>query len=244
MPTDFSADGAFGAGGGGSGTFGAQTGGTSVSDPGPGGGGLPSGWNQTEIDDVAGMAGKNGQGPNPYVGDASAPSGFDPAQEASAMGNGYNAADLTWNSELGGYLNSGAAPQGVNPAFSFADGGAIDDGSGSSGDQLGNSIQASINQALGTVDSVLQFGRKLHGLGGGDDSDSDGAIPGQQASMGYQNGRMPAVPGNASDSGVKPIQPMPGPLPPASNPFGKRADAGDTSGAIDTGDDESDQGSA
>lgn len=61
--------------------------------------------------------------------------------------------------------------------------------------------------------------------------------PGQQAS------RMPSVPGSQSDSGIAPQQPAPGPLPPTSNPFGKRAETGepdepeqtqDAPGGIDT----------
>jgi hypothetical protein len=56
-------------------------------------------------------------------------------------------------------------------------------------------------------------------------------------------GAMPMIPGNQSESGRPPLQPAPGPLPPTSNPFGKRADAGtdtdndndsDAPGAIDT----------
>lgn len=47
---------------------------------------------------------------------------------------------------------------------------------------------------------------------------------------------MPTIPGSQSNSGIPPAQPMPGPLPPTSNPFGKRADddSDDNSGAIDT----------
>jgi hypothetical protein len=43
---------------------------------------------------------------------------------------------------------------------------------------------------------------------------------------------MPMLPGSQSNSGIPPQQPMPGPLPPTSNPFGKR------NAAIDTDQDE------
>jgi hypothetical protein len=48
---------------------------------------------------------------------------------------------------------------------------------------------------------------------------------------------MPVAPASQSNSGVKPLQPMPGPLPPTSNPFGRRSEAApdpDEGGAIDT----------
>ncbi len=121
--------------------------------------------------------------------------------------------------------------------MSYSEGGAISD------DDEGNGSpdQDAIQRALQSVDGVLAFGRKLHGLGGGDEEDG-GAIKGtQMAQNSYQNNRMPAIPGNPSDSGIKPIQPEPGPLPPTSNPFGKRADASDNDqddqGAISTDED-------
>jgi len=85
------------------------------------------------------------------------------------------------------------------------------------------------------VKSVLAYGRQKHGLSGGADPE-EGAIPGAQANAGYQNGRMPAVPGTQSESGIKPLQPAPGRLPPTQNPFGKRAEAEpeEETGAIDT----------
>lgn len=120
----------------------------------------------------------------------------------------------------GQYQNTGGFSR-----MSFADGGAIEDTDGSP-------QQDAIQKALSTVDGVLAFGRKLHGLGGDDDG---GAI--KTAGL----TRMPGQPPSQSESGVPPQQPMPGRLPPTSNPFGKRtADAGatndsdDSSGAIDT----------
>jgi len=119
--------------------------------------------------------------------------------------------------------------------LNFADGGAIPTNDGFSN---GSPQQDAISKALSTVDGVLAYGRKLHGLGGGNE---EGAIKGAgtQMASGYQNGRMPAVPGSQSESGVPRPQPMPGPLPPTSNPFGKRAssddgDGQDQEGAIDT----------
>lgn len=152
------------------------------------------------------------------------------APSLSPMSGGYGGGGLS----SGGGSSLSPSPVGL----SFSQGGAIDDGSG--GDDNGSPQQDAIQRALSTVDGVLAFGRKLHGLGGGDD---EGAI---KTASNYPPGRMPAKPGNQSESGVPPIQPMPGPLPPTSNPFGKRADAGDQgndqgqddqSGAIDTEED-------
>lgn len=152
----------------------------------------------------------------------------------------------------GGWGGGGLAPPSAasdssttslrSPAgLSFSAGGAIDTGDGDDpnatdpqGSAGGNAMQAQINAALGSVKDVLSYGRNLHGLGGG----------GQDEGAGIQvAGRMPSVPGNPSDSGVQRPQPMPGPLPPTSNPFGKRADAGDTSQSqgASTDDDDSSQ---
>lgn len=166
----------------------------------------------------------------------------------------------SWENEY----NAGA------PTMSFAQGGAVptDDGDGDGEDTNGSPGQDAISKALDSVDAVLAYGRKLHGLGGGQAEDG-GAIPGaqagamptipgnqsntpgpytpsqppqpQQMAAGYGNGRMPAIPGNQSNSGAPPIQPQPGPLPPTSNPFGKRADAGDDG---DGDDDSQPQGGA
>lgn len=125
----------------------------------------------------------------------------------------------------------------------------------------GTPEQDAISRALETVDGVLAFGRKLHGLGGGGGSiDTAGAmpsIPGNPSDSGRpplrpqpgpgtgpgvpgfgerMAGRMPSIPGSPSESGVPPQRPEPGPLPPTSNPFGKRADAGgDESASDETG---------
>lgn len=111
----------------------------------------------------------------------------------------------------------GGNAQGV-AGLGFEDGGAVpeDDDTDPNatdpqGSAMGASLQSSINSAMKSVQDALSYGRQLHGLGGGQ----------QQAS------RMPAQPGNQSESGAPRQQPMPGPLPPTSNPFGKRADTGD-----------------
>jgi len=119
----------------------------------------------------------------------------------------------------------------ANNVTSFAEGGAIP--TEEEGDQMtmgpANGLAAMMAKAVGSAKEVLAYGRKKHGLGGGDDGD-DGAIPGAQAGL----TRMPTVPASQSESGVKPLQPAPGKLPPTNNPFGKRAEAEPDEGAIDT----------
>lgn len=87
----------------------------------------------------------------------------------------------------------------------FEDGGAVPD-DGSDGGDVGSLLAL----ALSSVDAGLDYGRKKYGL------KQDG---GQQMA---QMQRTPMVPGNQSESGIPRPQPMPGPLPPTSNPFGKR----------------------
>lgn len=219
-PRSFSEDGAFGAAG-------TPTGGTSVTDPGS----STVDWNSTNL---------AGHG-NPQMWS-------DPGKGSSSIANDNpmfapQGADGSWNGLKPGqstfapsdgsgiqhqYTNaSGRSPYGLM----FAEGGAIEDDL--DGSINGSPPQDAIMKALSTVDGVLAFGRKLHGLGEGD----NGAIKGTQVA-----GRMPSVPGTPSDSGVRQPQPMPGPLPPTSNPFGKRVsenqdqgDQGDDGkGAIDT----------
>jgi hypothetical protein len=104
----------------------------------------------------------------------------------------------------GGGINASGAP---GLPYAFDDGGSMpDDQSGQGGDDL-------VSLALASVDSALDYGRNKYGLSGsGNDEGNDQ----QQASM------MPAIPGSQSESGRPPIQPLPGPLPPTSNPFGRR----------------------
>lgn len=116
--------------------------------------------------------------------------------------------------------------------MSFAEGGAIP----AEEDAVSqpNGLMDVIGKAMGTVQEVLAYGRKKHGIGAAQAAEGDeGAIPGAQAGM----TQMPTRPGTQSESGVKPLQPAPGKLPPTDNPFGKRAEA-DTGGAIDTDEEE------
>lgn len=120
-------------------------------------------------------------------------------------------------------FSSQQAPQ---PRMAYAQGGAIDTDEGAVDPMGAMGGVGDLSQALASVQNALSFGRKLHGLGG---EEEGGAI--------HTAGRMPAVPGNQSESGAPRPQPMPGPLPPTSNPFGKRAEAEpepDQGGAIDT----------
>lgn len=90
-----------------------------------------------------------------------------------------------------------------NPTF-YADGGEVpDSGDGSQGGGMDDLLA----MALSSVDQGLDYGRKKHGL-----------MQTADASM----SRTPMIPGNPSESGIPRPQPMPGPLPPTSNPFGKR----------------------
>lgn len=144
-------------------------------------------------------------------------------------------------------------------AWMYSEGGAIDENMGD--DSNGSPGQNdAISRALQSVTEVLNFGRQRYGLSGGGDNEGNTntaaampMIPGNQSNTpgpykpadkpaGQKQAAMPAIPGNPSESGIQRPQPMPGPLPPTSNPFGKRADAGsdnadDQSGAIDTDED-------
>lgn len=90
----------------------------------------------------------------------------------------------------GGYGGGGFAPMGYGggsseagstsgsafpaaPSWSFSQGGAIDEGMGGDpnatdpqGSAMGNRLQLQINAALSTVDNIMSYGRKLHGIGG------------------------------------------------------------------------------
>ena len=127
-------------------------------------------------------------------------------------------------------------------AVGFAEGGAIPTEEDDMSMGPANGLMSMLAKATGSVKEVLAYGRRKHGLLPGEQpgGDDEGAIPGVQANAGYQNGRMPMVPGTQSESGVPPVRPAPGPLPPTSNPFGKRAEAEpeETTGAIDTDEEE------
>ena len=186
----------------------------------------------------------------------STPTTGSPSYGTSASGSGSHGGGLATQAGLDAFAAAFApgAPTttgfaGTSPTMSFAAGGAVpeDDSHGAdSSDSNGSPAQDRISKALDSVDQVLAYSYKMHGLGGDQNSggavDTGAAAPQQMAQNGYSNGRMPAIPGSQSNSGQPPLQPQPGPLPPTSNPFGKRtADAGqdqdqdgDQDGAIAT----------
>jgi hypothetical protein len=187
-------------------------------------------------------------GPKSFATDGAAGSAGGSAGTAN-LGNGQPNIPATWmaNGALNGFggqytqepaSNDPVGSQAWNSEHSgnpidlmFDDGGTVpdtNDGPDPSSGMSGTGDRIAL--ALATVDSALSYGRKLNGLpSDGDDTESNTAAPGgQQVAMGA---RMPSVPGTQSNSGAKPIQPMPGPLPPTSNPFGKR-----TMGANEPGD--------
>lgn len=112
------------------------------------------------------------------------------------------------------------AARGFSPGNGWSttmleDGGAIpDEGGDMAGGADAGDVGSLLALALSSVDQGLSYGRKKYGLS------QDGGQ--QMASM----QRTPMVPGNQSESGIPRPQPMPGPLPPTSNPFGKRQQFG------------------
>jgi hypothetical protein len=151
-----------------------------------------------------------------------------------------------WPNSAPDRRNAGANPNasrgGFQPftenAVGFAEGGAIPTEEDGMAMGPAKGLASAMAKATASVKEVLDYGRRKHGLIAGAGGDDEGAIPGAQAS--YQNNRMPMRPGSPSESGVPPVQPAPGPLPPTSNPFGKRAEAepdNDEMGAIDTEED-------
>jgi hypothetical protein len=214
MAKDFSQDGAWGSDGGGTATDSGPTNSASPSSA------LTDG--DYSYTDKAGVTGfgydyggryfQNQQGAQNYQNDMNMRVGlnFNPAPVSNDFGNywaQFNAADTNPGrvgassdaSTYGSMFDSAAANQGNHGAL-FEDGGEVPDGVGD--------LSELISLALSSVDAGLDFGRKKHGLASGDD----------------QAANMPAIPGNQSESGVARPQPAPGPLPPTSNPFGKRAD--------------------
>lgn len=230
---NFSEDGAVGANtngtgsfGSGGGSFGSDTGGGMAPPPTPaagiqaGAGGLAG----VSVDGSLSPSGLHPPAGNNWTADGRPDAGNpfgSPVQNPS--GANWDASGIT---AFGQQVPTSPSAVGL----AFADGGAIPGADGDEddtdpnatdpqGSALGQSMQTSINAAMQTVQAALSYGRNLHGLGGGD----------QQAAA------MPMQPGNQSNSGAPRQQPMPGPLPPTANPFGKRADAG---GAIDEGSDQ------
>lgn len=132
-----------------------------------------------------------------------------PAGQPKSVGTGY-----------GGFSSSStpSAGQPSSVGFSFSTGGAVPDADGDDdGDTDGSPGQDMMAKALQSVDATLQYSYQKYGLGGGQ----------QEAGGQQQAGIMPSVPPSQSETGIPLQQPMPGPLPPTSNPFGKRASADD-----------------
>lgn len=204
----------------------------------------------------------------PSGGSSTAQNGNAWAPMPTALGRQDTSGQTPWGRQF--TQNTG----GNQMAFGgfYAEGGAIaeeDDGQNQMAQGPANGLAAMMQKATASVQEVLAYGRKKHGIGGGGGSD-EGAIQGapesdgdrlnrldnnemgrwrrpfgQQAPQGNDQtqvaARMPSVPGTPSNSGVKPVQPMPGPLPPTNNPFGKRAEAepqDDGAGAIDAPEEE------
>lgn len=78
-------------------------------------------------------------------------------------------------------------------------------------DSMGSQLQVDINSALGVVKDVFSYGRKLHGLGGGDDE--GGAV---------DTAQMPSTP--FRETPVPQPMPKPNSFPygPNEKPFGRR----------------------
>lgn len=224
-------NGDFGAGGG---NFGGAISGPTMTDPALNSGGNFGGAiNDTGIGlGARGVMGINQSGNLDPSGISGSPAAPSPSPSTSDSGGGFPSGGMGGYGGFGGGTSDsgGASPITSPVGLSFADGGAIPDADGDDdgdsnatdpqGSALGASLQRSINDAMSTVKNTLSYGRQLHGLGGGQ----------QEAA------RMPMQPGNQSESGAPRQQPMPGPLPPTANPFGKRADAQD--GSDDQGDDQ------
>lgn len=207
MAKDFSQDGALGAEGGAS-----TPPGVLPSSAGTGSNGNPG--STTNGIGIGDSSQATNTAPSPMAAAAAAAS--QPNLTAGALEAAPNSAGTTDQ----GPLYSGPIPEnpmsgvlyGNNGNYAFDQGGAVpDDEDSDSSDQQPQSAPAGnsddlVAQALAAVKDTLQFTRQQYGLGGDQ----------QQAA------NMPAVPGSQSESGIPPLQPAPGALPPTSNPFGKR----------------------
>lgn len=174
-----------------------------------------------------GLAGGSGGGfggglpmSSPRGGGGGAGMGGIPNDGFGGIDNPSAIADIQRYRGMSGEWSSG-------PGLAFAQGGAIDEASGDVNvGGMGGSFSAQLEQAVKACRAVLAHGQQKYGLGQEKEQ--------QEAA----NNPMPISPGTQSESGMPKEQPMPGPLPPTKNPFGKRADAGEE--AIPT-DDEQEQ---
>lgn len=250
---NFSEDGAVGAMTGGSPADGSQVGGVtsgtllpSSSVTGTTGGGSSASELTSPLNDSVGGVGGGWGGGGLAGGTDSGSTGTQSASSSSAGGlaaptSGKSTSysgdwrdqinqNKNWATPWAGMTQDTGGFQTGGVSWGFADGGAIDENADPNatdpqGSAMGASLQNSINQALTTVTGVLSYGRKLHGLGGGEQQQASGSV-------------LPSKPFSESQK----ERPMPGPLAPTSNPFGKRADAGNTSSDQSGG--ANDQGSA
>lgn len=138
---------------------------------------------------------------------------------ANTAPQGGGAAPSSQPSSGGSFPSFQTAPQGGGQGSNvptstggifFDEGGAVPDDNATGGQQ--NPMDVILQRSMGSVDQVFQQMYKQYGLGGND----------QQGGVQDEAANMPTVPGGQSESGVKPLQPAPGKLPPTSNPFGKR----------------------
>ncbi len=220
MPKDFSQDGASGAVGGAANTANLGNGTQQISPQ------------QAAIDFGAGALGNGALAPQGWGGEYGS-SPMSDAQASQQFGSGALA---------GGNLSLMFEDGGIVPddpsADPYADGGQPQDPNG----EQDGSINDRIALALTSVDSALAYGRQKNGLpadGGmdegngsqqaaampmipGNQSETPGPYVPQRPKPQQMAANMPAAPASQSDSGVKPIQPQPGPLAPTSNPFGQR----------------------
>jgi len=217
---DFSSDGAVGAG---------SSAGSSGAGPGTGADGAdpwqvawdPS-WNTGDAGSMNAMYSALGENSGKWTKDPNNPTNVYDSVDAQGIGGGgaYNTGTSGENAtNLAGLDDSMRKGLGETQAqvdawnstmgYHFAEGGSVPDDDQGGGDPQ----QQAIQQALDTVDGVMAFGYKLHGLGGDDSEDQSGG--GQQAA------NMPTVPASQSSTGQSPA-PGPGTLPPTSNPFGQR----------------------
>jgi hypothetical protein len=225
-PRNFAEDGAVGAGMNGSGgNYGGAIGGVTMNDPGPGGGSAPRDNALTSLNSADGWE-TGSQALTDYtkasIASNSGVAGT-PGFETNSQGGQFHFRMLNdaENQQMGDFTSHAGAgdpgayvtsPGALPKYYGFAEGGAIpedDDGPeySDAGDSNGSPEQDDLSKSLESVAGVLAFGRKLHGLGGLTQT---------------AEARMPSRPGNQSESGRPPIQPMPGPLPPTQNPFGQR----------------------
>lgn len=201
MPNSFANDGAFGAGGPGMSTA-------------PVPGQNPASTTGTPSSSAAASQSATGTSP---PGASQVPAAWMANGALNGLGGVYsqnpatNAPPGSDAANFNASLASAPANSSLYSASFFAAGGAVPDDNGASQQQ--DPASDTLQQALGSANQALQMVYKQFGLGG-DQSQAGGV---QEAV------NMPTVPAGQSETGIPPQRPAPGPLPPTSNPFGKRA---------------------